>query len=192
MPLGFNRERSHSLIYFMLRLTICLMHFCFAAKAAFGVGMEALTKENIEAAYDLRSCEPNIVVTRNADELSIDRFLLDFLLPNRPVVVRGVTDSWGASQDWVKDGIPNVEHLKEQFSTAEVCVEDPKDQSRKTMPAEDYFKNWDSGAYYLKDWHFARDFPEAADFAYQTPDIFTLDWLNLYCVEVSTQYSYAH
>lgn len=36
---------------------------------------------------------------------------------------------------------------------------------------------------YLKDWHFMIDYPEYE--AYITPDLFTTDWLNEYCLAES-------
>lgn len=137
----------------------------YNADTAFGCNaLDALTIEEIEAAHSLRCGSESTEIPReNVEDLPLSKFYREYLLPNRPVVVCGVTQKWGATREWVtKEGIPDVSELQTIFHGAEVVVESPADQCRSTTTAEAYLESWQTGAFYLKDWHMARDFPKEA------------------------------
>jgi hypothetical protein len=135
----------------------------YDVRGSFGFGLDDVSMEEIDTAVSSRSEEPTVVPQVDADSLSFSQFYLEYLLPNRPVVVRGATRDWGAAREWVTaSGEPDTEKLKETFRGAEVCVESPTDQCRHTTTAEAYMERWQTGAFYLKDWHMARDFPREA------------------------------
>ena len=69
--------------------------------------------EKIEAAYSLRREDPKSIPRENIEDLPLEKFYLEYLLPNRPVIVCGATQEWGAARDWVTAaGEPDVEPLK--------------------------------------------------------------------------------
>lgn len=110
-------------------------------------------------------------------------------------------DDWRACKDWVtENGQPNLLFFSTHFGKSKVQVADCgirefTDQKRVEMSVSEFVKNWlensimensnastneanDKSVLYLKDWHFAKEYPEYV--AYRTPLIFCDDWLNMY------------
>ena len=63
-------------------------------------------------------------------------FLLDYLLPNRPVMIRNATKGWAASTEWVNDdGGIGVEALVAMYGGAAVEVESGTSPNRRALLA---------------------------------------------------------
>ncbi|GAB2269809.1 Arginine-specific demethylase jmj20 [Dionaea muscipula] len=133
-------------------------------------------------------------------ELTYTQFVERYLVKNQPVVLTGLMDDWRASRDWVNsNGSPNLRFFATHFGKSQVQVADCgsrefTDQKRVEMSVSEFIAHWlDSHAqdrcdsskdlcnkslFYLKDWHFVREYPDYV--AYATPFFFKDDWLNLY------------
>lgn len=122
--------------------------------------------------------------------LSEAAFLVQYLLPGRPVLLRGLTDRWRAKRDFVSADGPDLDALSSSFPSSPVQVADcslPEEAPRLlgwTLSAYCSYLAAHCGAadprcLYLKDWH-ARAEAEAAGDAplYETPHLFQEDWLN--------------
>ncbi|GAY47341.1 hypothetical protein CUMW_103860 [Citrus unshiu] len=137
----------------------------------------------------------------NGKELSYSEFVEKYMAKNQPVVLTGLMDDWRACKDWVtENGQPNLQFFSTHFGKSKVQVADCgirefTDQKRVEMSLSEFVKNWlensimensnastneanDKSVLYLKDWHFAKEYPEYV--AYRTPLIFCDDWLNMY------------
>jgi Cupin-like domain len=91
-----------------------------------------------------------------------------------------------ATLHWTID----IDKMAEYFGDAQVCVarcleREYSDQKRQMMPFDEYAERWRTAGssiiraecpYYIKDWHFAREFPQLD--AYQVPVYFEDDLLN--------------
>ncbi|DBB18928.1 TPA: hypothetical protein ACH3X3_000505 [Trebouxia sp. C0006] len=123
------------------------------------------------------------------DDLSSEQFVQMFMQPNLPVMIQGLTCDWQASKDWVTaaDGV-NIDFIAHHFGQAQVMVSNTTRLNAGCAPRLDMtvaeFAHWwkmhkagqDDRLLYLKDWHFANEFPDYT--AYQTPCYFQEDWLN--------------
>nr|XP_022326185.1 jmjC domain-containing protein 4-like isoform X1 [Crassostrea virginica] len=124
---------------------------------------------------------------------SYSEFFENCLLRNQPCILSSLnTAAWKSRKDWTcPNGKPNFEFLRETFGHAVVPVANCKREKYSSQPKEnksfsdflDYWQNYIESDYsenldsfYLKDWHFSRDFPNYK--AYETPCVFTSDWLN--------------
>ncbi|XP_061163826.1 2-oxoglutarate and iron-dependent oxygenase JMJD4-like [Saccostrea echinata] len=124
---------------------------------------------------------------------SYSEFFENYLLRNRPCILSSLnTDTWNSRTDWtLPNGQPNFEFLREKFGHACVPVANCKKEKYSSQPKEeqtfsnflDYWQSYIESGHpdsmdnlYLKDWHFKREFPEYK--AYETPRVFTSDWLN--------------
>ncbi|KAL9434168.1 hypothetical protein AB3S75_028909 [Citrus x aurantiifolia] len=137
----------------------------------------------------------------NGKEVSYSEFVEKYMAKNQPVVLTGLMDDWRACKDWVtENGQPNLLFFSTHFGKSKVQVADCgirefTDQKRVEMSVSEFVKNWlensimensnastneanDKSVLYLKDWHFAKEYPEYV--AYRTPLIFCDDWLNMY------------
>ncbi|CAI9787324.1 unnamed protein product [Fraxinus pennsylvanica] len=129
--------------------------------------------------------------------LSYADFVEKYLVQNQPVILTGLMDHWRACKDWVLDnGDPNLRFLSTYFGNSRVQVADCgmrefTDQKRTEMSVSEFIDQWaqlsaarkDGGSdgnslLYLKDWHFAKEYPDYV--AYSPPKFFCDDWLNLY------------
>eukprot|EP00095_Tigriopus_kingsejongensis_P007625 maker-scaffold995_size72343-snap-gene-0.20 protein:Tk07625 transcript:maker-scaffold995_size72343-snap-gene-0.20-mRNA-1 annotation:"jmjc domain-containing protein 4-like isoform 1" len=141
--------------------------------------------EEVSAAQCMDASFPTV-----DEPMSYDEFFHQFILPNRPCLIRnGSIDQWQSRKDWrTQSGQPDLRCLSrivpkgltvpvsicdEQYFNSQQCVD---------MSFEDYVADWEAEAIgsskYLKDWHFHRDCPEYP--AYTTPKYFCSDWLNEY------------
>ena len=134
------------------------------------------------------------VDTRDAADLSYEEFWLQYMFPNRPVMIRNVGKQWRATREWVtSEGSVNAKFLSETFGEAKVwvthCAPLAGDSGEKSAGEReqwtlaeylDYFttKDEDPRLLYLKDWHFPYEFSHYK--AYETPEYFREDWLNEY------------
>jgi hypothetical protein len=143
--------------------------------------------------------EVDRVDARALDEAS---FLRTYLLPNRPVLLTGLTTRWRACADWVAPGgAPDVAALAARFGASRVAVADcaaAEDAPRLSMTLCDYAAYWrehaagrDARTLYLKDWHLAAEHPGYQ--AYAPPPLFGSDALNGYydarCSRIAAQSS---
>ena len=126
---------------------------------------------------------------RDAGELDDACFLLDYVLPNRPVLVRGLAAGWRACASWVRpDGAPDVAALAVAYGASVAPVADcaaAEDAARPELSLNAYAEYWakhhagaDARVLYLKDWHLAAETP-AGEF-YAPPPLFRHDALNAY------------
>ncbi|XP_049856780.1 2-oxoglutarate and iron-dependent oxygenase JMJD4 [Schistocerca gregaria] len=156
---------------------------------------------NVEQAsvVDIKSEIPNCSQTSCGipvvgDDLSYAEFFENFMLKNCPVIIKGnFTKEWECATKWVKDDKPMFSYLNENFGQTEVPVADCgrrhyNVQEKSTFKLCDYLDYWSDyirndypetmPCFYLKDWHFTRDFPQ--HLIYRTPQYFASDWLNEY------------
>ncbi|CAL5220025.1 g1971 [Coccomyxa viridis] len=130
---------------------------------------------------------------RSADQLTYDDFVLQYMAPNLPVMIQGVTQGWAASRDWVdEEGEISLSFLAERFGNAQIWATECTSAAdgygggrRHEMSLREYAAWWkqdkaglDDRLLYLKDWHFVNEFPDYQ--AYSTPPFFRDDWLNDY------------
>lgn len=63
------------------------------------------------------------IPVEDASVLSYDRFCMQYMRPNLPVIIRGVTDGWRACREWVTaEGQPDLDRLEELFGSSHVQV----------------------------------------------------------------------
>ncbi|ETN19732.1 hypothetical protein PPTG_04957 [Phytophthora nicotianae INRA-310] len=120
----------------------------------------------------------------DATTLSYEEFCARYMAPNRPVLLRNVTDTWFPKAMQWRDGRKiNFKYLKEHYGAAlaPVVSGDVAEygaEDRWTMRLEEYLdliENGTAGKKYLKDWHFVHAFGHEI---YVTPPLFKDDWLN--------------
>ncbi len=126
----------------------------------------------------------------DASALDEASFLRTYLLPNRPVLLTGLTQRWRACAEWVTpDGAPDVAALAARFGASRVAVADcaaAEDAPRLSMTLAEFASYWrehaagrDARTLYLKDWHLAAEHPSYE--AYTPPALFgAYDALNGY------------
>ncbi|KAG6544655.1 hypothetical protein Mapa_013845 [Marchantia paleacea] len=131
----------------------------------------------------------------NASEYHYGLFWKEYMRANKPVVLTGLMESWRSCEDWVlKSGAPNLSFIGENFGSSRVQVADCgrkefSDQKRQEMTVRQFVNYWsglrddtapnlENRLLYLKDWHFVKEFP--AYCAYNTPEAFSDDWLNIF------------
>lgn len=121
----------------------------------------------------------------------------NFLLENKPFILKSSTKNWPCTSNWVASKKPNFEYISTRYGSTKAPVIDcnVSNQSDKYCPIEltiaEYLKYWQNyissgydpseSCYYLKDWHFFRDFKSES--IYRVPNVFSSDWLNEYFVE---------
>jgi len=122
-----------------------------------------LLSEEVESAIRQVLCADLQPLREQSTSLSIEQedavnlpystFFSQFLVPNRPVLVRGLCTEWPAMRDWVKVGEGaelhqiNLEYFQECFgeavlNVAECGVRDFSDQRRRQMTMKEYVDYW--------------------------------------------------
>ncbi|EFH42791.1 hypothetical protein ARALYDRAFT_332532 [Arabidopsis lyrata subsp. lyrata] len=122
----------------------------------------------------------------NGKELSYVDFAEKYLAKNQPLIISDLTEDWRAREDWVSEnGRPNLHFFATHFGKSRVQVADCDtreytDQKRLEMSVTEFVEQWtnNDSVLYLKDWHFVKEYPDYT--AYQTPQLFSDDWLNIY------------
>jgi Cupin-like domain len=138
----------------------------------------------------------------DCQDLTYQQFIERYMIPNKPVIIRGLTEHWDVSQHWVnEDGEPHVAAL------AKIAADDIADvhvQSEPGFPEarprcekwmiRDYVQWWmdhkndpKSQLLYLKDYTFSARHPHYD--AYEWPHYFQDDWLNE-CTKNSYRFVY--
>ena len=84
---------------------------------------------------DTPPCESIPVV----EGIDYDTFWREYMYPNKPVIIRGLTEGWRALE-WIRDGKPDFARLRRDFGDDEVCVaicgrQHFSDQARARPPA---------------------------------------------------------
>ena len=130
------------------------------------------------------------------DSLSVAQFWLSYLLPNRPILLTGLTASWHCQREWVTpDGAPDCGRLRQHFGDVPVLVADcslPEEAPRLPWTLGQYCDYLDNAAsdtrkLYLKDAHLVTESSRRGLPApYATPSIVADDWLNAYYDAVMT------
>jgi len=118
-------------------------------------------------------------------------FKAKYMLPNQPVVVRGLRMMRAAKQWVTSGGEPAWATIKAHFPATEITATDVRSTNKKRdMLLTEYLDWWErhhmemkSGdapleCLYCKDWTLAADQPDYT--AYQVPQHFEEDWLNLH------------
>jgi len=148
-------------------------------------GAEAI----IAASADLDRSVPSV------ENLTVPDFTERFMAANQPVLAAGLTAHWPARSEWVDGcGGPDLGVLAARYGEAVVEVEAPP----KVEPVTGEAPGATSGSYerprtrqrlcdvdlgaggYIKDWHFAAQWPEEAERLIPTPPHFGDDWLNAF------------
>ncbi|CAG0918410.1 unnamed protein product [Notodromas monacha] len=124
-------------------------------------------------------------LARVEEYLPYEEFWNRFLVPGVPCILSSsFTDGWKARKTWVKDGRPDIVHLRDKYGSCLVPVADLTSQyfdahCKLDMTFGNYLDALENRKMlYLKDWHFTKDFP--GENVYSVPDYFKSDWLNEY------------
>ena len=135
------------------------------------------------------------VAVEEAGRLDQQAFAREYMRPNLPVLVTGLTACWRANQEWtqVPPGVlgrkePCIHHISSAYGSSVVEVESPPDASSVERTSSGGYERprtrvtlsefaISSGGY-IKDWHFKAEFPNEAERLFPTPTIFRDDWLN--------------
>jgi hypothetical protein len=142
------------------------------------------------AALGLTVCPRSCVDRVDSLSVSVSQFWHKYLLPNRPVLLTGLTASWHCQREWVTpDGAPDCGRLRALFADVVVLVADcslPEDAPRLLWTLGQYCDYLDSAAsdkrrLYLKDAHLVTESARRGlPVPYTTPAVFADDWLNAY------------
>ncbi|XP_023018445.2 jumonji domain containing 4 [Leptinotarsa decemlineata] len=150
---------------------------------------------DFEGYYNYNSL--NGIEVLEGSKLMYDNFFENYMLPNIPCVIKGVTSKWKSSQLWVKDDAPNFQYLSEKYGNNNVTVHKCSERyyncqkSYKTTLTDylEYFQECTSQdsnpskLEYLKNWHLKLKYQE--DDFYEVPIFFASDWLNEYYTHCS-------
>lgn len=120
----------------------------------------------------------------------------NFLSKNKPFILKSCVNEWNSSLHWVQNKQPNFEYLSNHYGDIEVPVANCNSyyfnaHEKTNMTLKEYTIYWQNNIdgklseteplYYLKDWHFTRDFK--TEDIYRVPNVFSSDWLNEYYSE---------
>lgn len=132
-------------------------------------------------------------ITNITTDIPYVEFFNNYLLLNKPCIIKNVTKDWLASKKWIKNDKLNLNYLLENYGSLEGCVSDCNEryfnaQKTTTLPFTEYVKYFEkfindgrqTPLLYLKDWHLRRNCLEVF---YKTPVYFGSDWLNEYFSE---------
>lgn len=132
------------------------------------------------------------------EELSYNEFFQNYLIPNRLVLIKNVSDDWECMKNWLKnDGNIDFNYLAKRFKSDHQvpvanCSKKYFDSHEKIkMNLGDFLNYWqrlisanyqlEEDVLYLKDWHLKK---ELCDYNfYKIPSIFASDWLNEFLVD---------
>jgi hypothetical protein len=160
------------------------------------VSFEDFKEEWRDAEAEAMDCPSNTKVDcRNCCDLSYHDFNNNYMIPNMPVILRGLTKTWKAAREWVDDaGEPDLAKLASLFGTdaANVHVQPHAGFSQARPQLQDWSvqeyalwwyehheaKDDDRPLLYLKDYTFVAMHPDYQ--AYECPVYFQDDWLNEY------------
>ena len=146
-----------------------------------------IVNENVKPSLQYSEDE---LVPKLEPNVSYNYFFENFLLCNRPCIIKNVSDGWGSTKHWIKDKNLNVDYFKEKYKQVSVPVANCGKkvynvQEKCMMTLEEYLNYWEERqnkkteeSFYLKDWHFTKDFP--SEEIYRVPSYFASDWLNEY------------
>ncbi|XP_014259233.1 jmjC domain-containing protein 4 [Cimex lectularius] len=131
----------------------------------------------------------------NVKDVDYAEFYVNYLLNNRPCLIKSVSKDWPAQKKWVKHGKPDFEYIEQNYGTSEVPIVDCNRRyfnvhARTSMKLSEYLEYWvkyieedypdELPCLYMKDWHFPHEFP--LDVVYRVPYIFASDWINEYLI----------
>ena len=139
---------------------------------------------------------------KSAKDLSYSDFFYQFMLQNKPCLIRDLMEYWPATKLLTNDkNEPNINFF-EKLKDVDVPVADCSakyfnSQEKISMTLKEYVSFWrskkdknDSKNLYLKDWHFVKQFPEIQ--LYSTPKYFSSDWLNEYWEDQNDDYKFVY
>lgn len=143
--------------------------------------------------YTLNSNNTENITILNQNDLTYDQFFQNFMLLNKPCIIKNVTSEWNSSKFWINENDINFNYLREQYGHMDVTVYNCLEKefnSQKCYDTSfdkylDYFQAVDKNAEscdrldYLKNWHLKLN---TDDNFYEVPIYFASDWLNEYCV----------
>lgn len=164
---------------------------------------------------DIPKCNENLRMNGyfdkfHKDELTYGTFFKNYLVPNIPVVITGISDTWEC-MNWTRTKQNsnqhcdiNFEYLKNKIGedvkvpVASCQIECCNSDKKLELNFHEYIEYWREKVkkcsdhnplpgdeteklLYLKDWHLTRQLP--AYHYYETPLYFSSDWLNEYCEE---------
>ena len=139
---------------------------------------------------------------KSAKGLSYSDFFQQFMVKNVPCLIRDLMSDWPATRDLINDKQePNIEFFETlqnvQVPVADCSAKYFNSQEKMSMTLKEYLSYWRSSRqdantnlYYLKDWHFVKQFPEIQ--LYSTPKYFSSDWLNEYWEDQNDDYKFVY
>lgn len=150
--------------------------------------------------------EPGLSIPKiSSDTLSYDDFFERYMLPNRPVIITDVSQSWTCVKKWLKANETAIDfdslrqHLKDRLVPVANCSKQHFNSHEKSEThLHKYLDWWEKYAasnhqlednneelLYLKDWHLQQEEGDAQ--FYKVPVFFQSDWLNEYLLESKKQ-----
>ncbi|CAB3250266.1 unnamed protein product [Arctia plantaginis] len=135
----------------------------------------------------------NCIITESNikyNNMKFEDFFKNFMIRNRPCLIRNVTSDWQCAKKWVENDHINYNYIKSAYGDLEAPVADCNalkynSHCKNDMNVSDYMEYLKdpkcNKLLYLKDWHLRQYKPE--DNFYKTPQNFALDWLNEYAVD---------
>lgn len=121
----------------------------------------------------------------NAAELTYNDFFRNYMYPNIPCLIRGVSESWNCTKLWFENDCLNYKYLRTTYGDLDVTVYNCLERYYNSHKASimkfsnylDYFEeNNKNRLDYLKDWHLKNS--RSNDDFYEVPIFFASDWLN--------------
>lgn len=128
----------------------------------------------------------------NKNDLTYDDFFRNFMIQNKPCIIKNITEKWSCANFWITGTDINFDYLREQYGSMTVTVYNCLEKefnSQKFYETSlnqylDYFQSNNDlenvqKLDYLKNWHLKNN---TDDKFYDVPLYFASDWLNEYCV----------
>lgn len=160
--------------------------------------------DNSEDVDVISSVLPEVVISSVLPEVKYDDnptniypyCFKNFISKNKPFILKSCSQDWKSTSNWVLNEKPNTEYLARTYEDVKVPVANCNAyyfnaHEKSDMSVSEYMAYWQSyiegnyaesqPCYYLKDWHFTRDFKTES--IYRVPNVFASDWLNEYYSE---------
>ena len=120
-------------------------------------------------------------VPRLSMHLGANYIRREYIRKNKPfVLTEAGVEEWRSWKEWRNGDQPNFPLLIDTYGTANGDITNCQSGQKLTLPISEFLHAWSISESppprYLKDFHFARDFPNYQ--AYIVPALFCDDWLN--------------
>ncbi|CAG9853749.1 unnamed protein product [Phyllotreta striolata] len=152
--------------------------------------IESINKSTLNYTYNI---DESLEVL-DAKDVSYNYFFQNFMLPNKPCVIKSISEDWNCPKDWIENDKINIKYLGQHYGSDEVTVYDCKERYFNTQKSKKItFKEYLNEAQvseshvsfpleeYVKNWHLKLNHTD--DNFYEVPIFFASDWLNEFYIE---------